>query len=141
MIFFFVWFTSLSMIISKFTTLLQMALSHSFYGQVIHHCIYAYSFWYIYLSVLCLRCSMFDLCWDIWDSIPWPGIEPRPPAFGVWSLSHWTTREIPVSHIHLFIPIHLLIPCLGFHTLVIINSAAMNIRMQVSFWIRVFSNA
>ena len=23
-----------------------------------------------------------------------PGIEPRPPALGAWSLSHWTTREV-----------------------------------------------
>ena len=23
------------------------------------------------------------------------GIHPRPPALGVWSLSHWTTREVP----------------------------------------------
>ena len=22
--------------------------------------------------------------------VPWPGIEPRPPARGAWSLSHWT---------------------------------------------------
>ena len=27
--------------------------------------------------------------------VPWPGIEPGPPAFKAWSLSHWTTREVP----------------------------------------------
>ena len=32
---------------------------------------------------------------SLWDLIPWPEIEPRPPALGVWSLSHRTTREIP----------------------------------------------
>ena len=26
--------------------------------------------------------------------VPWPGIEPRPPALGVWNLSHRITREI-----------------------------------------------
>ena len=26
--------------------------------------------------------------------VPWPGIEPRPPALGAWSLSRWT-REVP----------------------------------------------
>ena len=31
--------------------------------------------------------------------ISWPGTEPRPPALGVWSLDHWTTREC--AH-HLF---------------------------------------
>ena len=30
----------------------------------------------------------------VWDLVPWPGIEPRPPALGVWSLSRWTTREV-----------------------------------------------
>ena len=32
----------------------------------------------------------------MWDLVPWPGIEPGPPALGVWSLSHWTTREVPL---------------------------------------------
>ena len=27
--------------------------------------------------------------------VPWPGIEPWPSASGAWSLSHWTTREVP----------------------------------------------
>ena len=27
--------------------------------------------------------------------VPWPGVEPEQPALGVWSLSHWTTREVP----------------------------------------------
>ena len=31
----------------------------------------------------------------MWDVVPWPGIEPGPPALGAWSLSHWTTRELP----------------------------------------------
>ena len=36
-----------------------------------------------------LNCSM-------WDLIPWPGIEPGPPTLGAWSLSPWTSREIPI---------------------------------------------
>ena len=28
--------------------------------------------------------------------VPQPGIEPKPPAWGVWSLSHWTPREVPL---------------------------------------------
>ena len=31
----------------------------------------------------------------MWDLVPQPGIQPRPPALGVQSLSHWTTREVP----------------------------------------------
>ena len=30
-----------------------------------------------------------------WDLVPSPGIEPRPPALGAWSPSHWITREVP----------------------------------------------
>ena len=29
--------------------------------------------------------------------VPWPGIKPWPPAWGVPSLSHWTIREVPTS--------------------------------------------
>ena len=32
----------------------------------------------------------------MWDVARPPGTEPRPPALGAWSLSHWTTREVPV---------------------------------------------
>ena len=27
------------------------------------------------------------------DLVPWPGIEPGPPALGIWTLSHWATRK------------------------------------------------
>ena len=33
-------------------------------------------------------CSMRDLD-------PWSGMEPRLPALGAWSLSRWTTRQVP----------------------------------------------
>jgi len=29
------------------------------------------------------------------DQVSWIGIKPRSPALGAWSLSHWTTREVP----------------------------------------------
>ena len=32
---------------------------------------------------------------SIWDLVPWPGIEPGPPALRVQNLSHWTIREVP----------------------------------------------
>ena len=40
------------------------------------------------LGIFCLYCSM-------WNPVLWPGTEPRLPALGTWSLSHWTTREVP----------------------------------------------
>ena len=35
------------------------------------------------------------LNWSTWDLIPWPEIEPGPPALKAWSLSHWTTGKSP----------------------------------------------
>ena len=43
----------------------------------------------------CLHCSRRTLSCGLWDLVPWPGIEPRPPALGAHSLSHWTTRKVP----------------------------------------------
>ena len=38
---------------------------------------------------------MWDLSCSMQDLVPWPAIEPVPPAFGVRNLSHWPTREVP----------------------------------------------
>ena len=46
--------------------------------------------------------AMLGLSCGMWDLVPWPGIEPGPPALGVLSLGHWTTREVPT---HLFQPV------------------------------------
>ena len=57
-----------------------------------------------YLAALGLSGSMWDLqssstcrifsC-DKWHQVPWPGIKLKPPELGVWSLSPWTTRDVP----------------------------------------------
>ena len=46
-------------------------------------------FLFIYLPMIGLSCSM-------WDLVLWPGIKREPPALGAWSFSHWTTRELLV---------------------------------------------
>ena len=38
-------------------------------------------------------CGMRPLSCGMWDRVPWPGIEPGPPALGAWSLTHWTTGK------------------------------------------------
>ena len=38
---------------------------------------------------------MPGLSCGIWDLTPCRGVELAPPALGVQSLSHWTTREVP----------------------------------------------
>ena len=40
-------------------------------------------------------CCLGTLSCGMWDLVPWPRVDPRPPALGAWSPSHWTTREAP----------------------------------------------
>ena len=42
---------------------------------------------FIYLAVAGLSCGM-------WDLVPWPRIELRPPVLEAWSVSPQTTREV-----------------------------------------------
>ena len=42
------------------------------------------------------HCDMQTLIWHVGSSSLKCGIEPRTPALGAWSLSHWTTREVPL---------------------------------------------
>ena len=55
-------------------------------------------------QVLVVACRIFDLCCSMqdhscgmWDLVPWPEIQPGPPALGVQSLSRWTIRDVPVG--------------------------------------------
>ena len=51
------------------------------------------------LAIPDLRCSMQALSCGMWDLVPGPGIEPGPPAWGAWSLRHWTAREVSGAHV------------------------------------------
>ena len=49
------------------------------------------------------HCGMWDLL-QLWnlscsmcDLVPWPGIEPRPPALREHCLSYWTIRDVPTT--------------------------------------------
>ena len=45
-----------------------------------------------YMISLVVVCS---LSCSIWELVAQPGIKPRPPALGTWSLRHWAPREVP----------------------------------------------
>ena len=30
-------------------------------------------------------------------SVPWPGMEPVPPAVKAWGLNHWIAKEVPTT--------------------------------------------
>ena len=47
----------------------------------------------IYIFLFYLFFFFFWLCQS--TLVPWAGTESMPPALGVWSLHHWTIREVP----------------------------------------------
>ena len=49
-----------------------------------------------------LSCGTSTLSRGAWDLVPLPGIEPRLSSLGVQSLSHWTTREVPLLFLNFF---------------------------------------
>ena len=53
---------------------------------------------YIYLFIwLCwvLVVALENFSCSVWGLVPYSGIEHRPHALEAWSLSHWTTEEVP----------------------------------------------
>ena len=75
------------------------ALSYYYYYY------YFYFYLLIYLTEPSLSCGTRDLRSSLWHvesiTVPWPGMEPRPSALGARSLTHWTTREVPVHALFL----------------------------------------
>ena len=53
--------------------------------------------WVFVVACRIFSCGMWTLSWGMEDLVPWPGMEPRPSALGMWSLSHWSTREGPAD--------------------------------------------
>ena len=47
---------------------------------------------YVFISLATLGLSC-----GLWDLVPQPGVEPRPPALRAQSPSYWSTRESPLS--------------------------------------------
>ena len=87
-------------------------------------------FYWICYNISSFLCFGFSGCQACGIFAPWPGIKHCSPCIGSRSLNHWTTREVLYSSVdgHLG----------SFLVLAIVNSAAMNIGMHVSFQIRVF---
>jgi len=56
-------------------------------------------------------CDMQILSCGMWDLVPWPGIKPRTPAMGAESLSHWTTREVPLP---IYFVLYICLMCFSF---------------------------
>ena len=57
-------------------------------------CFFYYYYFNIYFYFLFVW-LWWIFSWDMWDLVPWPRIKLQPPALVAWSLSQWTTREVP----------------------------------------------
>ena len=82
---------------------------------------------FIYLTVPCLGCGM-------WDLVPWQGIEPRTPVLETWSINHWATREVhqdTVDFFFFFLAVPGLRCCMGF-SLVVTSSGNSSCGAQAS---------
>ena len=55
-------------------------------------------FFFTYLAAPGLSCGTWELHCSTLDLVPWPGIEPRLPALGVWRLNHWATGRVLATH-------------------------------------------
>ena len=53
--------------------------------------IYLFTYWLC--PILVVAHGIFSC--GMWDLVPPPGIEPRLPALGMQSRSHWTSSEVP----------------------------------------------
>ena len=54
--------------------------------------LFSFFFFNLFL-IICF--SVPGLSWDMQGLVPWPGLEPGPPALGAQSLRHWSIREVP----------------------------------------------
>ena len=59
-------------------------------------CLFSWLQWVLVAAcrIFIAACRIFS--YSMWNLVPWLGIEPNPPVLGAWSLSHWTTREVPI---------------------------------------------
>ena len=74
----------------------------------------------------------------MWDLVPWPGIEPGPPALGAWSLNHCTTREVPIFILNESLIINLYqegcLSCCSFGKHSVVNGSVILYTTWSSYW-------
>ena len=78
---------------------------------VLYISFFFFNVFYVFIwlqQVLAAACGIFS--WGLqtlrcggWDLAAWPGMEPRRPALGKQSLSHWITRGVPALYVFRFL--------------------------------------
>ena len=93
--------TELNWVNTGYMCVFQFWLRNTFlFVSLLHHFIKVALFGFLHFKLLL---KIFLFIWlHIWDLVPWPGTEPRHPALGAWSLTHWATREVPKVTLFLF---------------------------------------
>ena len=93
-----------------------------------HRAFFLRIFIFIYLTYLAARglsCGTWNLvAVALWDLVPWPGIEPGPPALRAQSLSHWTSKEVPNSWCFLVSTLFLCVSVSSWPLCTILNAPA-----------------
>ena len=67
--------------------------------------------------------------------VPWPRIEPVPPALEVWSLNHWTAREVPEVTLYPPSPLSIWCSLEGNHNINYLISLLIINRLFFSFFL------
>ena len=78
-----------------YTTMVSGLLGHLLSLRCSGHFLYHFNM-FIYLSFFSFFFFFWSLCSAYGILVPQPGIEPMSPAVQVWSLNHWTLREVPL---------------------------------------------
>ena len=77
----------------------------TWYLQYVHHTHIAHMHLYpewgflLFFEYLFISLAALGLSCSMWDLVLWPGMESRASALGLWSVSHWTTGEVPKTDI------------------------------------------
>ena len=90
---------------------MEKALWNEFYGRLVSNFFFLifikikkcfiWLHWVLVAACEILSCGMLTLGCSTWALFPLTGSNLGPlPALGVWSLSHWTTRQVPLISSH-----------------------------------------
>ena len=82
------WIVALLPMLNNLPFFCFSSLGYIFYFKKI----FIYLFW-LPRVLVAAHGILVEAC--MWDLVPRAGMEPRPPALGTHSLTHWTTREVP----------------------------------------------
>ena len=79
----------------KISSLLMLVICVCLFKKILFIYLFIWPHWVLVAACRTISCGLWTLSCDMWGLVPWPEMEPGPPVSGVWSPSHWATREVP----------------------------------------------